>query len=232
MRKLDRSRAFGKITPPYQADDFDRPAFYEQGGALFDQHDREIVPGQPLQQIVPHAPGPVTKESDPEPRHPLDHDGDGHPGGSLPAGPVDPAMSPAELLSQADTLPWAQFRKQAKAIFGPNCPANKEAIRIALEEAVAGYEERERVRKARAIDTAPHEAAQVPAPPPPAPAPQGKASGVDLAAWGRGQKEYLFGDIRKAIRAQYGRLVTERHDAVDLLIEQRVITAESARKDV
>lgn len=227
MRKLDRARAFGKITPPYEADDFDRPAFYEQDGAFFDQHDREIVPGQPLQQIVPHAPGPVTKESDPEPRHPLDHDGDGHPGGSLPAGPVDPAMSPAELLASADTLPWPQFRKQAKAIFGPECPANKDAIKVALEQAIAGYEASQQRRAERAA--APQQEA---APTPPPAAPAGKSSGIDLAAWGRGKTEYLFGDIRKEIRSRYGKVVTERHDAVDFLIEQGLITAESARKDV
>lgn len=230
MRKLDRAFAFGKITPPYQGDDFDRPAFYEQDGVFFDQHDREIVPGQPLPQIVPHAPRPLTKQDEPE-RHPLDHDGDGRPGGSLPAGPVDPAMSPAELLASADTLPWPQFRKQAKAIFGPDCPANKDAIKIALEEAIAGYGASQQRRAERAA-AQPQEPQAAPTPPPAAPVPQGKGTGIDLAAWGRGKTEYLFGDIRKEIRSRYGKVVTERHDAVDFLIEQGLITAESARKDV
>ncbi len=242
MRKLDRSRPFGRVTPPYDGEGaFDRNAFFTQDGVFFDQHDREIVPGLPMAQIVPYAPGPVTRDNTPPPatvpaegagpgdaggsggggRHPLDHDGDGRPGGSLPAGPLDAAMSPADLLRQADTLSWPQFRKQAKAIFGPDCPAHKDAIKAALIE---------KVNAEASAAPAPKPAA--PTPPAPAPAPQGKATGVDLAAWGRGRQEYLFGDIRKAIRAQYGKVVTERHDAVDFLIEQGVITAESARKDV
>lgn len=226
MRKLDRSRAFGKITPPYDGDgEFDRPAFYNQDGVFFDQHDREIVPGQPLRQVVPHAPGPVT--ADEEPRHPLDHDGDGHPGGSLPAGEVK-AMSPYDLLREADSMPWAQFRKQARAILGETCPGTKVDIKRALEEAIEGYEASRQRRAERAIETSEPKAA----PAPQQPAKPGKPSGVDLAAWGRGRQEYLFGDIRKAIQSQYGKVVTERHDAVDFLIEQGLITAESARKDV
>lgn len=230
MRKLDRSKPFGKITPPWDGDgEFDRPAFYNQGDAFFDQHDREIVPGEPLRQIVPHVPGPVT--ADEEPRDPLDHDGDGRRGGSVPAGPVDRAMTPYDLLRQADSMPWAKFRKQARAILGETCPGNKVEIKQALEEAIKGYEESQRRRAARAVTTE-QSAPQTPTPQQPAPAPQGKASGIDLAAWGRGKTEYLFGEVRKAIRSQYGKVVTERHDAVDFLIEQGVITAESARKDV
>lgn len=230
MRKLDRKRPFGKISPPYQQENFDRAAFYEQDGRFFDQHDREIVPGIPLAEQLAKVDAAAGTES----RHPLDHDGDGRPGGSLPAGPVDSAMTPAELLRQADEMPWAQFRKQAKLIFGPTCPASKEDIKRALQEAIAGMQTREKVRMERALDAPAAKKAEPPQAKPAAQAaPQDKAAtGVDLAAWGRGKQEYLFGDIRKAIRAQYNRVVTERRDALDLLIEQGVITAESARRDI
>ena len=69
----------------------------------------------------------------------------------------------------------------------------------------------------------------IPAAPPPS---NGVIDGVDLAAWGRGQKEYLFAEVRKAMKKGYGTQVTERHDAVDFLIAQRVIGKGEARKDV
>lgn len=53
---------------------------------------------------------------------------------------------------------------------------------------------------------------------------------VDLAAWGRGQVDYLFADVAKAITAQFHRKVTTEHDAIDTLIEERLITAKQARK--
>jgi hypothetical protein len=55
---------------------------------------------------------------------------------------------------------------------------------------------------------------------------------VDLLAWARGQKEYLWGEVRKAIKAEFGRNVSERDDAVEFLIAQGKITANEARRDV
>lgn len=69
----------------------------------------------------------------------------------------------------------------------------------------------------------------IPAPPPPA---DGVVNGVDLGAWGRGQKEYLFAEVRKAVKKGYGAHLSERRDVVDFLIEQRIIPAAQARKDV
>jgi len=213
MRKLDRSRHFGKISPPYHREDFDRPAFYEQDGIFFDQHDREIIPGQPLQQIVPHEPGQVTKDEDEK--------------------PAEQQMTPGELLRRADTRPWAHFRKEARRILGPSCPASKEEIKVALQNAIAEYQARMEARRTRAANPAPQQPVQRPAQQPSAPAVQQAGStGVDLAAWARGQREYLFGDIRKAFREQYHKVVTERRDALDFLIEQGVITAEEARQDI
>jgi hypothetical protein len=57
-------------------------------------------------------------------------------------------------------------------------------------------------------------------------------TGVDLAAWGRGQKEYLWGEVRKAIKSEFGRNVSERDDAVEFLIGEGIITSEEAREDV
>lgn len=69
----------------------------------------------------------------------------------------------------------------------------------------------------------------IPAAPPPS---NGVVDGVDLAAWGRGQQEYLFAEVRKAVKKGYGVQLAERRGVVDFLIEQRVITAAQARKDV
>lgn len=77
------------------------------------------------------------------------------------------------------------------------------------------------------------------APPEPPPAPftpaslqPSKGKTIDLAAWGRGQADYLWAEVAKEIRKQYHVQVTERHDAVNLLIDQKVIRAAEARKDV
>ena len=60
----------------------------------------------------------------------------------------------------------------------------------------------------------------------------GIVDGIDLAAWGRGKTDYLFGEVRKAVKKAYGAQLTERRDVVDLLIAQRVIAASEARADV
>ena len=213
MLKLDRSRDFGKITPAWQPDDCDRPAFYEQDNRLYDAHDRLIEPGKPLPvQVVPE----VTSEGDRA---------------------KGPAMSPAELIRQADTLPWPQFHKGAKAILGKLCPPGKPAIVLALQEALTAYEARVAKRSSGAAKGMTWDGmVGGPGEPPtaePAPGPVAKANGgVDLAAWGRGQKDYLFGEVQKAIRTTLHRQVTERRDAVDFLIEAGVIQAAEARRDV
>lgn len=52
---------------------------------------------------------------------------------------------------------------------------------------------------------------------------------VDLVAWGRGEVEYLWGDVAKAFVDQYGRVVTNKRDAVDTLIEFGAIQPGEAR---
>lgn len=219
MLKLDRSRTFGTITPAWQPEDCDRPAYYEQDGKLFDAHDRQIVPGKPL---------PVEAVAADEEQ-----------------ANAAAQVSPYELLRQADVMPWAAFRKHAKVILGDTCPASKADMMTALQGAVQHFEQRQQKRKAPAPKVADAEqksagltwsglTGQQDAPEnlTAKPAPVVEPGGVDLAAWARGQKEYLFAEVRKAIRAKYGSVVTERDDAVDLLVDNKLITQAEARKDV
>lgn len=199
MLKLDRDRPFGKFTPPWMGEagaEFDRPAHYEQDGRNFDQHYREIVPGQPLASEV--------KAQDE----------------SVAAAAEEEMLSPAALLAGANTIPWAKFNKEAKRILGATCPAGKAAIVGALQTAIAGYQARQEKRApAAAAAVAPSNGAAV-------------KGGVDLAAWGRGQKEYIVGDLIKAFRSQHHARLSERRDMVNFLVDQKVITGAEARQDV
>lgn len=179
QRKLDRTRAFGKISPPMEVAGYELSAHYEQDGGLFDAHDCEcVMPGAAPQP----EPVPVS-----EPVHVLAHE-------TARGGDAVEAAPPADAADPA-----------------PVNPRKARAQKRALEQAQTA---------------APP---PVPAPPPPA---NGIVDGVDLAAWGRGQKDYLFGEIRKAVRKGYHAQLTERRDVIDLLIAQRVIAAAEARKDV
>lgn len=188
--KLDRSKPFGKIAGDlFIPEGCDRPAAYEQDGMFFDAHDRLIEAGKSVS-IVPN-------EDDDE---------------QLPT-------NVADLLRAADTLHHNAFKKAAKAVLGPTCPAGKAAIIEALRAAQGELE-------ARAEKRAKERAAATPQVKPTA------TSSVDLAGWARGQKEYLWGDVRKAIKLAFGRDVSERDDAVEFLIGQSVISAAEARQDV
>jgi hypothetical protein len=88
-------------------------------------------------EAVPDEPG----EGDDAPASPLDHDGDGRPGGSLPAAPGDRVMSVAELIAAADADPpmaFFTFRAEAKKLLGDNLPATKAEIVDALKALPAG----------------------------------------------------------------------------------------------
>jgi hypothetical protein len=66
IRKLDRSRPFGSISPPWfgaRGKELDRAAFFEQDGRLFDVEDREIIPGQALAPKSPVAGEPQSDET-------------------------------------------------------------------------------------------------------------------------------------------------------------------------
>jgi hypothetical protein len=71
----------------------------------------------------------------------------------------------------------------------------------------------------------------------------GKGAGVDLAGWARGEKEYRFSDVQKAIddyilgeiyKIVDARFVSVkgRRDAVQFLIDEGIIDAGEARDDV
>lgn len=221
MQHLDRSRPFGAISPPLVEPDLDRPAFYEQDGKLFDAHDRHIEPGKPL----PEDEEPPVNDSVKD---------------------TAAGMSPAVLLANAGAMPWAAFRKRAREILGDACPAGKSDIVEALKAAIQHYEARQKRRTSGPNTSGPkvaepdqkstgltwnnltgqEENENLTA------KPVAKAGEIDLAAWGRGQKEYIFSEVRKGIRAKFSVSVTERRDAVNLLVDEKVITAAEARKDI
>jgi hypothetical protein len=55
---------------------------------------------------------------------------------------------------------------------------------------------------------------------------------VNLAKWARGEIEYLTLELLEAVDAYYARIVLDRREALDLLLEKGVVTAAEARKDV
>lgn len=120
--KLDRSKAFGKISPAYQEGDMDRPAYFEQDGKFYDAHDRLIEPGKPLAPPPPLSATPTGATED------------------------DTAMSATRLLAEADTMPWPKFRAAAKKVLGETCPSDKEGIKAALTAGIAAVQEREAKR--------------------------------------------------------------------------------------
>jgi hypothetical protein len=203
MKMLDRTRDFGRISPPWTPDGCDRPAHYEQAGLLFDNYDRQVEPG------VAAPPIEATEE---------EHD-------------PDEQMTPSQLIQGKDILPWALFLREAKRILGKTCPPGKEAIVQALQKALAGYQDRQARRGT------PRKRAAAPGTPPevqdaaPGAVATPSAGAIDLAAWGRGQKNYLWAEVQKAIRTAHSKQVTEKRDAVDFLIELQIISAAEARKD-
>lgn len=205
MHKLDRNRDFGRVTPPWQPDNCDRAAHYEQGGKLFDQHGHEIVPGR-------RGPAATVSEAP-----------------ALETG-VE-TLSITDLMANADTIPFPTLRKRAREILGETCPSGKQAIIAALTVARQGYEERQARRVAAATQEQSTDDDDAPEVPPSMPAVT-TVNGIDLAAWGRGKIDRLFAEVQKAIRIQYSKQVTERRDAVEFLIEQGAITAAEARTDV
>ena len=121
--------------------------------------------------------------------------------------------TPQSLLDSADTMPFQTWKKHAKKILGPECPGSKAQIIIVLGKAIAGYQD----KKAKVQEPA---------------KPAVKKSSVDLKAWALGQREYVFGELQKAIRADHSRQVATRVDALDFLIEVGVVEASQARQDL
>jgi hypothetical protein len=57
-------------------------------------------------------------------------------------------------------------------------------------------------------------------------------SDVDLAAWARGEMDYLTGELLEAVDGKHALVVTSRREALDLLLAEGVITVAEARLDV
>lgn len=153
------------------------------------------------------------------------HDRQIIPGQPLKAAEIEPEevvedgtvpTSVAELAAQVDTMSWPKWSAAVKNVLGPACPRGKAAMLGALQEAIKEHGERQSNRTAKTA----------------APAPTNGKSGIDLAAWARGQKDYISGEVFKAMRTAYNVQFSERRDAVDFLISEGVIEAAQARKDV
>lgn len=202
MLKLNKSRSFGKIS-----------------GEIFipDGCDRPAHYEQDGKFFDAHEREIVAGETI------KDYDADRDDGAAIPAD-----LTVAGLLRESELLPWRKFQRYAQHVLGDECPATKMAIIEKLHEVQREFDARAVARKGGR----PRKNAA-----PQAPDDQGKkasapSTGVDLAAWGRGQREYLWGEVRKAIKTTYGRNTQERDDAVEFLVTEGIITAAEARKDV
>lgn len=83
-----------------------------------------------------------------------------------------------------------------------------------------------RLRKLQGQTTAADAAAEVIEDDPPLPGANkaGDDDDVNLVAWARGETQYLFGNVREAIRKRYSQVVKDQHGAVDCLIDEKVVT--------
>jgi len=204
---FNKSKPFGSITPPYQPPDCDRPAFFEQEGRLYDASHREIIAGKPaaVEQPAPPAPAPA-----PVAAPVADAAAAPAPAAAAPAAPKQ--LTAGDLIANVGSIPWAKWLKEAKRVLGKGCPAGKEAILAALAEchSAGGAQPKgsdEPVKPYKGPDGQP----------------------IDLKAWGESRTEYLFGEVRKAIKHSYASVVTNAHDAVDVLLREKVIEAKNAR---
>jgi hypothetical protein len=125
----------------------------------------------------------------------------------------DWADAARELLRKADSMQFMQFAIKAAALLGgDNPPSNKKDIVAALQsrlDAMAGPAKPAAKKAAKVAED---------------------DGAVDLAAWARGEKKALFDDVAKAIRESYARDVSTVPDALDLLIEEGVVSDDEAMK--
>ena len=232
--KLNRNRPFGKIGGEHIPDGCTTPATYDQDGRFFDQFDEEIVPAGTKRQVVSAVKGEADRapsKSESAAAKAAAKDAERHARNKAQAeknmadAPAEPeareAYSAGDLLAQCDTMAWAMFHNEAKRVLGAGCPGGKDAIIAALKKAQAG----KGAGKGKNGTTAPDGK-------PVAPVAASVAPGaIDLAQWAMGKKEYLFGQVRGAIRTQYAAVVEKRRDAVHLLVDQKVVPAHLARTD-
>jgi hypothetical protein len=239
MRKLDRTRPFGKYAgqafiPPGG----DRVACYTQDGSDFDVNDREIVPGVTLAQAREQS------------RQTNQYR----------------AEAAAALVAERDKLPPAVFKSASRLVLGAKkCPAKKADIVAALKEVVARSkagasgedDEADEDKKpapaspetgkainghkgvsfqsmagAKPAGAAPGARPQPTKPAPPPPPQAKKGANVDLVAWGRGDKDYAFTDVRTAIEERLAVSVTAPRAALEALIDKGLVPFEEARDDL
>jgi hypothetical protein len=55
---------------------------------------------------------------------------------------------------------------------------------------------------------------------------------VDLAAWAKGEVDYITAEVLEAIDSRFARVVTTRREALGLLLQERVATEAEATPDV
>ena len=115
------------------------------------------------------------------------------------------------LLAQKDSLSHLQFAIKSAALLGDDkLPTTKAAITAALEA------------KAKELESEPASAAETPNH-------ATDLNGVDLRAWGTGERtDYLFTDVAKAILTACSRDVGSKADAVDALIDAGIISSSEA----
>lgn len=212
MKKFNRTKSYGTISPAWQG------ASYMQDGQYYDSNFNWIETSD-SEQLAPQA-----------------------------AEAPDPSAEARLILMAEDPkVSWAAFRKQARLLLD-YCPAKKNEIVDALKQqildnalAASGLEvitsddddatggvtwgsnvERKKVvtTKEPILDDAEHVAETNVAATNDGP--------VDLSAWGQGKAEYIFADVQTAIRTKFARQVTEKHDAVELLVDEGVISADAA----
>lgn len=206
--RLNKAKSFGTIYPPLQDPDMDRPARFEQSNRLFDQNGYEIIRGQP---------GPTADEIAAEHEQ------------AKSAETSDPdTVTAGQLIALASTMPFMRFRSLARDLLGPRCPTTKDGIVKVLGEVPATTQ----LHKQSAGDPAngdPDDPAQTGEPPAAASVLTPTSAAINLAAWGRGQIDYRFADVRDAIRRHYNRVVTEVPDAVEALIDVGLVPPMEAR---
>jgi hypothetical protein len=208
MLRLDKSRDYGNVTPPYQPPDALRAAHFDQDGRLFDQHGRDIY-------------AEVKETAPPEPKTPPQPTAEKKVKGvKVKTG----AARAEELVYASDQMTWPAFKKEALAVLGPSGSPNfGKAQLVELLKAAASGPATEVVEEAKDGD-------DPPATPKPAAEPAGK--GVDLRAWGTGRKDYIWPEVKKAIKAKHSKIPGTRADAVDMLVDLGVIKESERRQDV
>jgi hypothetical protein len=130
-----------------------------------------------------------------------------------------------EILEQKDKPPFAKFALKAAALIGgDNPPSTKTEIVAALTTLA------EKPKPAPVEVQAVPDAAKSEATPKPVdePIPLVGDETVNLRAWGRGEQQYVFTDIAKAILQSYARNVTTRAGALEALMDVGLLSPDEA----